>query len=67
MLSVALVVLGVLEAVPLPELSVTWNAGVLLGLSALLTVCALIDAGGGLRNVRVPEILRVRPDLAEHV
>jgi hypothetical protein len=59
LLSVALVALGVLDAVPLPTVQLTWNGGVLLGLGVPLTLLALIEERGGLRNVRVPEILRV--------
>jgi hypothetical protein len=59
LLSMALVVLGVLDAVPLPTVQLTWNGGVLLGLSVPLTLLALIEERGGFRNVHVPEILRV--------
>jgi hypothetical protein len=58
LLSSALVVLAVLDAVPLPTVRLTWNSGVLLGLSLPLTLLALIERGG-LRNVQVPELLRV--------
>jgi hypothetical protein len=59
LLSVAVVVLGVLDAVPLPTVQLTWNGGVLLGLGVPLTLLALIEERGGLRNVRVPDVLRV--------
>jgi hypothetical protein len=59
LLSSALVVLAVLDAVPLPTVRLTWNSGVLLGLSVPLTLLALIEERGGLRNVQVPELLRV--------
>jgi hypothetical protein len=58
-ISMALVVLGVLDAVPLPTVQLTWNSGVLLGLGVPLTLLALIEERGSLRNVRVPEILRI--------
>jgi hypothetical protein len=59
LVSLALVVLGVLQAVPLPTVQLDWYGGVLLGASLSLTVFALIEERGGLRELRVPDILRV--------
>jgi hypothetical protein len=59
LVSLALVVLGVLNAVPLPTLQLNWSGALLLGLSVSLTLLALIQERGGLRELRIPEILRV--------
>ncbi len=58
-LSFALVALAILDAVPLPAVRLTWNSGVLLGLTVPLTLIALIEERGGLRNVQIPEIVRI--------
>jgi hypothetical protein len=59
LLSLALVVLAMLDAVPLPTVQLNWNGAVLLGLSVPLMLCACVEERGGLRNLQVPEILRV--------
>jgi hypothetical protein len=59
LLSLALVVLAVLDAVPLPTVQLNWNSGVLFGLTVPLMLFAFIEERGGLRNLQVPEILRV--------
>jgi hypothetical protein len=58
-LSSALVVLAVLDAVSLPTAQRSWNGGVLIGLTLPLVLFALIEERGGLRDLHVPEILRV--------
>ena len=57
--SLALVAVTLLDTLPLPTVRLTWNMAVLLGLAAPLAVHALVEASGGWRGVRVPEILRV--------
>jgi hypothetical protein len=59
LLSFALLVLAVLETVSLPTLRPSWNSAVLVGLSAMLTVLALVERRGGIRAITVPEILRI--------
>jgi hypothetical protein len=59
LVSLALVVLGVLHAVPLPTVQLDWNGGLLLGVSGSLTLLALIEERGGFRELHVPDILRV--------
>jgi len=56
-LSLALVVLAVLDAAP--SLRLSWHGAVLLGISVPLTLLAMIEERGGLKNLHVPEILRV--------
>ncbi len=58
-LSLTMVVLAVLDSTPLPTVQLTWNSGVLLGLTVPLTLLAARRERGGLRNIRIPEILRV--------
>jgi len=59
LLSVGLVALTVLDATPLPSIEVNWNEGLLFALTLPLLLLALIEERGGLRNMRVPEVLRV--------
>ena len=58
-LSFVLVALAILDAIPRSSAHVTWNLGVLLGLTVPLTVLALIEERGGLRNVQIPALLRI--------
>ena len=54
---VALAALATLDIVLIEHL--TWGGGIVLGLCALLALCALIEQRGGLGELRIPEILRV--------
>ena len=58
-LSFALVALAVLDALPRRSVYLTWNLAVLLGLTVPLTLLALVDDQGGVRNLRVPALLRI--------
>jgi hypothetical protein len=59
LLSLGLVALAVLDAVPLPTIQLNWNGGLLLAITLPLLLLAVIEERGGLRNLQVPEILRV--------
>ena len=56
-LSTALIALAVLQEAPTFQLD--WRTSVLLGISVPLTLFAIVEARGGVRNLHVPEILRV--------
>jgi hypothetical protein len=39
--------------------TITWGGGIVLGLCALLALCAFLEQRRGLGELRIPEILRV--------
>jgi hypothetical protein len=39
--------------------TITWGGGIVLGLCALLAMCAFVEERGGLGELRIPEILRI--------
>jgi hypothetical protein len=59
-LSLVLVALAMLDAMPhrAPH-HLTWNLAVLLGLTVPLTLFALVEERGGVRNIRIPALLRI--------
>jgi hypothetical protein len=59
LLSLGLIVLVVLAAVPLPTVRLNWNLAVLLGLAVPLLLLALYGERQSIRNLKVPETLRV--------
>ena len=54
-----LLALAVLDVITLREAGITWRGGIVVGLCLLLAFFGLVERRGGLRNLRVPEILRL--------
>jgi hypothetical protein len=58
-LPLGLLALAALELIRYREIGIAWGGGIVAGLSLLLVLLGLAEQRGGLRNLRVPEILRV--------
>jgi hypothetical protein len=58
-LSLVLVALAILDAIPHRDPQLTWNVAVLLGLTVPLTVLAVIEERGGLSKAQIPALLRI--------
>ncbi len=54
-----LLALAALDLIDRRAVGITWGGGIVVGLCVLLAVLGNVERHGGLRNLRIPEILRV--------
>jgi hypothetical protein len=59
LLPLALLALAALELIRFREAGIEWGGGIVLGICLLLAFLGRVEQDGGLRNLHVPEILRV--------